>query len=383
MRVDGRMKVEQRIWTKESGWVFKTDSYVGQNAHLTLLLGEPDEINQPWVFDEIRTLYPYALIIGCSTAGEICGTRLLEHSLVSTAIQFDSSFVQGVCVNCEELDNSFGAGFVLASELPKVGLRHVFVLSEGVRVNGSELVRGLDTVLPDNVGITGGLAGDSNRFLKTHVMFNSSAQTGLIAAIGFYGDRLRVGYGSHGGWDPFGPERLVTRSKGSILYEVDNRCALDLYKDYLGEHAQGLPATGMLFPLGLRSQDTGRTVVRTILSVDEATGALTFAGDIPEGTSVRLMKANIDRLIGGAVSAAEESRESIAHPSLGILVSCIGRKLVLKQRTEEEIEGVRQILGDKTALTGFYSYGEICPHRYGLGPALHNQTMTVTTLAEV
>lgn len=376
------MRIEQRIWTEESGWIYKIAANVGKNADLVLLFGAADIIKQSGVFYEIRAMYPAAFILGCSTAGEICGVQVFEKSLVATAVQFDHTSIQGATVHCGQLDNSFEAGFVLASKLPKMGLRHVVVLSEGVRVNGSDLVRGLSSILPDDIGITGGLAGDSDRFQETYIMLNGPAQTGLIGAIGLYGNRLKIGYGSRGGWDPFGPERLVTRSRGNVLYEMDGRCALDLYKDYLGEHARGLPATGMLFPLSLRSRDADSTVVRTILSVDEEARSLTYAGDIPEGTYVRLMKANIDRLIGGAISAAETSREAVANPTLSILISCIGRKLVLKQRTEEEIEGVQQTLGENVVLTGFYSYGEICPHQRGMGPALHNQTMTITTLAE-
>lgn len=382
MWVVSKMKIEQRIFTEKSGWVQKTAANTGKNAHSVLLFGAAASIKKPEVFDEIRALYPDALIVGCSTAGEIHGTRVLDNSLIATAVQFDSGSVKGVSVNCREPDDSFGAGFVLASELPKTGLRHVFVLSEGIHVNGSELVRGLGSALPGHIGITGGLAGDSDRFQETHIMFDGPARPEMIGAIGFYGESLKIGYGSQGGWDPFGPERLVTRSRGSVLYEMDGRCALDLYKDYLGEHARGLPAAAMLFPLGLRCRDTNRIVVRTILSIDHEAGSLTFAGDIPEGRYVRLMKANIDRLIGGASSAARASREKVDRPALGILISCVGRRLVLRQRTEEEIEGVQQILGEDTVCTGFYSYGEICPHEHGTGPALHNQTMTVTTLAE-
>src|SRR5205085_1989348 len=177
------------------------------------------------------------------------------------------------------------------------------------------------------------------------------------------GDRLKVGYGSLGGWDPFGPERLITRSKGNILYELDGQSALALYKKYLGDYAQDLPASALLFPLSLRTNESDRGVVRTILAVNEDEQSMTFAGDVPEGAYASLMKANFERLIDGASMAAKTSYEAIgsSSPDLAILISCVGRKLVLKQRIEEEVEGVRDILGDHTVLTGFYSYGEISP----------------------
>jgi hypothetical protein len=216
------------------------------------------------------------------------------------------------------------------------------------------------------------------------VFLDSLPAVGRVAAIGFYGSRLKVGYGSLGGWDPFGPERLITRSSGNILYELDGQPALPLYKKYLGEHAAGLPATGLLFPLSVRTTHEQGEVVRTILAIDEAQQSMTFAGDMPKGAYARLMKANFDRLIDGAHGAAKTSYESIGSSSadLAILISCVGRKLVLKQRTEEEIEAVRQVLGDRTVLAGFYSYGEICPSAPNANCALHNQTMTITTFSE-
>jgi hypothetical protein len=232
--------------------------------------------------------------------------------------------------------------------------------------------------------VTGGLSGDSDLFKETLVLWDGPPQDGMIAALGLYGNRIKVGYGSLGGWDPFGPERLITRSKGNILYELDGKSALGLYKKYLGEHAKGLPATGLLFPLSVRVQGEEVGVVRTILSVNALEQSMTFAGDMPEGAYARLMKANFDRLIDGAVGAARTSYEALGSmsPDLAVLISCVGRKLVLKQRIEEEVEGVRDILGDRTVLTGFYSYGEISPFNPSAKCELHNQTMTITTFAE-
>jgi hypothetical protein len=292
--------------------------------------------------------------------------------------------VIGAQVPIGETARSADAGERLAKALPKRDLVHVFVLSDGVNVNGSELVRGLTEHLPPHVALTGGLSGDGERFKETLVLWDDTPQPGIVAAVGLYGDRLKVGFGSVGGWDPFGPERLITRSKGNVLYEMEGQSALALYKKYLGEHAAGLPATGLLFPLSLRTQRSDEAIVRTIVSVDEEEQSLTFAGEMPIGAHARLMKANFDRLIDGAVGAARASFETIGSvaPDLAILISCIGRRLILKQRTEEEVEGVREILGDGAVLSGFYSYGEISPFTPGATCELHNQTMTITTLSE-
>jgi hypothetical protein len=170
---------------------------------------------------------------------------------------------------------------------------------------------------------------------------------------------------------------------------LDGKDALALYKEYLGDElARELPSSGLLFPLSLKiTADNGQEVqvVRTLLSVDEAEHSMTFAGDMPQGVIAQLMKANFERLIDGAGKAASMSLTSLsgAKPDLAILISCVGRKLVLKERTVEEVEAVALMVGDQAALAGFYSYGEICPTAASDKQCqLHNQTMTITTFRE-
>jgi len=288
--------------------------------------------------------------------------------------------------NIGDFQNGIEAGKALALKLANKELRHVFVLSEGLHVNGTELVTGMRDNLPEGVNVTGGLAGDGADFNKTLIISNAGeVKSNIITAIGFYGDQIKIGYGSFGGWDSFGVERSVTKSEGNVVFEIDNTPALELYKSFLGEQAKNLPSSGLLFPLNMRIETDGEPVVRTILAVDEQKQSLTFAGDIPEGSYIKLMKANIDRLINGAEKAARVSVDPLGQnkADLAILISCVGRKLVLKQLIEEEVEAVQEIVGDKTTLTGFYSYGEIAPFLKGTRCELHNQTMTITTFTEV
>jgi hypothetical protein len=387
------MKTEQRSWTRTSGWTPAFCGPVAQSAQLVLVFGATAVLQDVQLMESIRTFYPVAHILGCSTAGEICGAEVSDDSLVATAIHFDHTQVRTAQVSLAANSDSREAGEFLAQALPhSVGaepggkeqeLAHVLILSDGLSVNGSDLVRGLIKHFPKGVAVTGGLAGDGARFGETLVFKSDIPQKGAIAAVGLYGSRLKIGFGSLGGWDPFGPERLVTRSKGNVLFELDGRPALGLYKQYLGEHAKGLPATGLLFPLSVRVTPDETPLVRTILAVDEQQQSMTFAGDVPEGARARLTKATVDRLVDGAVGAARASYPagSVA-PELAILISCVGRKLVLKQRVEDEVEGVRDILGRQAAMTGFYSYGEIAPFSLGERSELHNQTMTITTFAE-
>lgn len=375
------MKVEQLQWTARTGWA--GDAAL-KEAQLALIFGGTEQLDQ-MSLETIRAFYPEALLLGCSTAGEIFDTRVQDNSITVTAVAFAKTRLKLASQAVTSADASHAVGEALAKELLAADLKHIFLISDGLKVNGTALVEGLKSALPAGIEVTGGLSGDGARFQRTLVIADGPAQEGRIAALGLYGDSLRVGFGSLGGWDPFGPDRLITKASGNVLYELDGQSALDLYKKYLGIHAAGLPATGLLFPLALSaSANENSGLVRTILAVDEASQSMTFAGDMPEGMYARLMKANFDRLVEGAAGAAEASKTLLAgaRPDLAILISCVGRKLVLKQRIEEEIEAVRDILGAGTVLTGFYSYGEISPYAATTRCELHNQTMTITTLAE-
>ncbi|MEW5773253.1 MAG: FIST N-terminal domain-containing protein [Thermodesulfobacteriota bacterium] len=376
------MRTAQFVWTEAGGWSPGLPPAPDPSFQLVLAFGSASAFARPELLAGLSRTFPSACLAGCTTAGEIHGATVRDDSLAATAVAFAHTRAEAAWVRVADHAGSREAGAALAARLDPAGLRHVFVLSDGLAVNGSELVRGMAGSLPPGVGLTGGLAGDADRFRETLVLADGRPQAGAVTAVGLYGERLRVGYGSLGGWDPFGPERVVTSSEGNVLHEMDGHCALDLYKQYLGKHAEGLPATGLLFPLSIRQEGSRRRVVRTVLAVDEAGRSMTFAGDIPQGSYARLMKANANGLVEGALGAARSALAmGPASPALAVLVSCVGRRMVLRQLAEEELEAVRGACGPDAALTGFYSYGEISPFSDGVCE-LHNQTMTVTTFGE-
>lgn len=378
------MKIEQRKFTACKGWetLPHRSSFDAALCNLVIAFGNAEIIGNTAWYENIQAGYPKADLLLTSTSGEIYDTEVNDHSVSLIAVQFDKTKTKTAVAGIHGVKNSFEAGRVLAAELNLPGLTNVFVISDGLQVNGSDLVLGLQDFLPKGITITGGLAGDDAKFKSTLVGLNELPVEGRIAAIGFYGDNLSVNYGSVGGWDPFGPERLITRSQDNILFELDYQPALEVYKKYLGEYADELPGSGLLFPLSIREDDGNDAIVRTILGVNEDNKSLTFAGNMPQGNYARLMKANFDRLIEGAYDAAHKSiHAGVKEPDLAILISCVGRKLVLNHRIEEEVEEIRQVYGKNTALTGFYSYGEISPSNTRNGE-LHNQTMTITTFTE-
>ncbi len=370
-------------YTPRDGWSQHLPVELDSPQTLVLAFCAPGFYDDRGPLDELLAAFPLSQVLGCSSAGEIYGAELRDESLSCAVVRFAHTRLRRAFARVEGTSGSFAAGAAVAEQLAAPDLRGIFVLSDGHTVNGTALIRGLGSALPESVVITGGLAADGNRFQRTWVIHERNLRQGEVSAVGFYGDRIRIGHGSQGGWDIFGPERLITRSNANILFELDGRPALELYKEYLGELATGLPATALLFPLAVRTPGDERRTVRTVLDVSESDSSMTFAGDVPAGAMAQLMKANFDRLVQGAAHAALATRANTPEDVdvLAVAISCVGRRLVLNERTEEELEVTVETLPRRSHLVGFYSYGEISPYSDGRCE-LHNQTMTLTTFAE-
>jgi hypothetical protein len=376
--------VESRSWREDTGWSEPLPSDLDSEQTLAIVFGDPALLSDPAPITDLRERFPRAHVVRCSTAGQIKGSELAESVLVVAIARFEHTRIATAITAVEGTPDSRDAGKRVATALASPDLRALLVLSDGLHVNGSELVRGLAEGVGDGVVVTGGLAGDKDRFERTWVVADGEPAEVSVAGVGLYGDRVVIGAGSFGGFDPFGPERRVTRSEGNVLYELDGKPALALYKEYLGDRAAELPGAALHFPLAVRParDDSGQTV-RCISGVDEQEQSITFSGDVPEGWLAQLMRANKNRLVDGAMQAAAMgSAGDHVGEQLAVVVSCVGRRLVLGERTEEEIEAAREALAPGAHLVGFYSYGEIAPVA-GSPCELHNQTMTVTTFAEI
>lgn len=376
------MKIEQQFFDASSGWQRRSGDLAGLRPQLVLVFGGRFRLDEPPVLSSLREVYPGARLILGSTAGEIADVAVTEDQITATAIVFERTRITCAAISVRSQFESHAAGGALADRLRGHDLVHVFVVSDGQLVNGTALARGLNEKLGPGVTVTGGLAGDGERFEQTRVGLDEAPGSGRIVAVGLYGKHLHVGFGSCGGWTPAGTEQTVTASEGNILFQLDSLPALDLYRNYLGDQAAGLPASALRYPLCVMPPDGSPSTVRTILAVESSTRSMVFAGDIPTGSRVRFMSASHDDLIAGAAHAAELAALQPAA-ELAICVSCVGRRLVLGARTNEEIAAVRRKLGPTPILTGFYSYGELAPAGAGTACQLHNQTMTITTLREV
>jgi hypothetical protein len=333
----------------------------------------------------LRVLYPDSVIIGSSTAGEIEDINIYDGSAVATAVKFEKATLDYHEAVIHDPSNSFKAAYELIEKFDTRGLKHVMVFCDGLQSNPSEFVEGLRHKSDVNCTISGGFAADGFEFINSYVITNDvEAKSKMAVAVGFYGEGLKIGYGSLSGWDSFGVDRIVTRSENNKVYSIDGMPILELYKNMLQEQFKNLPASGMLLPISVRKKITDRPEIRSIVDYDSEKAYISFCGNIPEGSILRLMKANHERLVSGAEGAAELGIEEIGntHTDLAILISSVGRRLVLKQLDEDEIVAVRDVIGEDATIAGYYSYSEIAPHLSDKKPELQCQSMTITTFSE-
>jgi len=353
-------------------------------ANWVLVFGSVKRFQERGFTKSLQKRYPSAQIIGCTTSGEITDKGVYDDSVHITAMHWERSSLKFVVKPINSMGQSHTLGALIASELSSDDLKGVFVLSDGLNVNGSELVEGIQEVLP-HIPITGGLAGDNANFSQTYLLNNDQVLDRVVIAVGISGEHAVVTSGALGGWKPYGPPRKITRAVKNIVYELDNKPALPLYKMYIGYYANELPASGLNFPFAIMSEDKSITVIRTLLAVDDSDNSLTFAGNVKEGSTVRFLKSDHDMLVNGASDAARQilnKNINLNDKALAICVSCVGRKLVMAEQVSDEVFAVQRLLGVQTGITGFYSNGEICSGEDDGHSQLHNQTMTIAYLSE-
>ena len=369
------MRLTTLRWTPGSGWIGSQEL---ADANLVLVFGEHAHFHDAACFTELRARFPSARIIGCSSSGNLLGAEVTDGDILATAVRLERGGIRMASAQIQPGEDVADRARELALRLKSPDLRHVLVLCDGLTVNATQLAEGLNAC---GATVTGGLAGDADRFQATWVMADGPARQNQVALVGLYGN-ISVKNVFCTGWTEFGAERLVTRSEGKVVHEIDGQPALSLYKKYLGDLASSLPASGMRFPLSITTRPDGHTLTRTLLAVDEAAQSLTFAGEVPQGSTCRLMRTNLDHLIQSAEDASRHVTPDGPAAALCLVFTCLGRRIVLGQMAEEELEAAKRRLGEHVVMTGFYSYGELGPLGQVQTCDLHNQTMCMTTIEE-
>src|ERR1700688_5162672 len=242
------MHSQQIIWKPDAGWTpIKAKP---EAISLVFYFGTRQMLACGARYNELRQMFPAAHILGCSTGGQINNNDVSDDEIVAAAIGFDSTRLRLFRQDIADAQQSRSCGEAIGRALSREDLAGVFVLSDGLNVNGSKLVNGLVAAIGPNIPLTGGLAGDGADFTETLVGGNCIPRARTVVGIGFYGSAIRIGHGSAGGWYLFGPRRQVTRSAGNVLFELNGEPALDVYERYLGpEESSGLPGSALLFPL--------------------------------------------------------------------------------------------------------------------------------------
>jgi hypothetical protein len=323
----------------------------------------------------LKAAFPNATLVGCTTAGEIADDGVTDGEVVVSAVHFDYPDFKVATTTLGDVGDSTAAGCRLAKQLIEQagpGLHNVTVLGQGVNINGSALIESFESVLPKTVSLSGGLAGDGAAFKETFTLSDVAVNNRQIVAVGFCGKPTQVRHRTFHGWQPFGPARKVTRSPGDVLFELDGEPALEVYKRYLGEHAKDLPCSSLLSPFELLCEDLNAVgLIRTILAGDEAAGTLVLAGDIVPNGHLKLMHASTDSLVDAAQNAAERNFEGVdgSNERLSLLVSCVGRKLVMGSGVDEEVEAVADVFGKHAHVTGFIPAAKSAPCSKGCSAA--------------
>ena len=341
--------------------------------------------------DQLIKLFPYSHFSGASGAGEICGDEITDDEMVINIIKFSNGndfkqFEISLATPCD----SVKTGAEIAQLLNEFNATGAVLFSDGLNVDGALIVDSINRNLKNPVQIIGGLAGDGVDFKETYVLNDQKIQSHKLTIIAFK-NSIKLATIAHGGWERFGLKYTITKSVANVVYEIDHKPALDFYKEYLGKEADKLPASGLHFPLMVfPKSDNDEAVVRTLLAVDHVQKSLTFAGSILQGSVIDIMKSTSKSLIHSTDLNSEYLNFALGDNKIfnkpdqllfSLIISCVGRRLTLGIKTEEELLGFKDMKSKNIFQSGFYSYGEISSNEKKTC-SFHNQTLTQALIWE-
>ena len=365
---------------------------MGQPRADLMLVFASIRFDQESLLHGIASVGPSAWMAGCSTAGEILSDGPSRRSVAVMAIRSDT--LQAVTgLGSHIRINPRQAGQEVAGHLlqAKISNPHGMLLfPDGLTGNAAELIRGIQDRMGLSFPIAGGSAADDFGFSRTYQYFQGKLYSDAVAGVLLAGP-IAVGIGARHGWRPLGKPRRVTRGLANIVQELDGHTAVNLYETYFGRAADSLKAgslvdVSIVYPLGMPIPGEEEYLLRNVLKVDPATGSLIYAGEIPEGSEVRLMMGSKERALDAARKAAEQAVLSIAPraPTFALVFSSCSRARLFGRRAGEEIAAIRQVLGRTVPIIGFYDYGEQAPLSAagfrGLS-YLHNETLVVCAVS--
>ncbi len=248
----------------------------------------------------------------------------------------------------------------------------VFALPDGFQFNLSEMLRGLYSQLGTDFQYAGGGAGDNLKFFKTYQFTEQGMASNAVAAAAIEGMEMATAIGH--GWVPMGEPMVITRASGKTVMEIDGIPAFAAYQKSLGKMSrEEFKLQGMLHPLGF-ADVFGQYIIRDPLAVLED-GSIQFITEVPTQAVGNIMDGQINQLVETAGDVVRRAVSSIPAPSFVLLFDCISRVLLMGDRFVEEIQAIRQAVGEEVPLLGALSFGEI--GSYVDVPLLHNKTTVI------
>ncbi|WP_345974474.1 FIST N-terminal domain-containing protein [Sulfurimonas sp. HSL3-7] len=335
-------------------------------------LNTAKEIND--LIDRIKARVPHAKILGATAGAKIQAGRLSYQQTLLTVSTFCCSEVHTGIVFSNK--NLFEDAFDLTRRLRNSSVmppKAAIVFSEGLRIDGEVLLRGISEVEP-NLLIAGGMASDDHRFKETFVFTEEGCTNSGFAIALLFGEALKVYNSFNFNWVGLGRTFKVTKSRGNRVWELDHTPIIEIYKRYLGDQiAQMLPDIGLEFPMIIT--DKAMPVARAVM-VKHDDGSLSFAGSIEEGTMLQFGFGDSEGIMAGA-NVDEEYFIDKPVESL-FAYSCIARLSLVGDDIEQETLQLQRF-----AMTnGFYTYGEFYHAPCEKCNLFLNQTMTVLGLSE-
>ena len=324
------------------------------------------------------------IVVGSSTAGEIfanekLGVHEVNRTIVAMLIEINPMAIAFKSVSLETEETYFNIGKNIGKwAKSKFENSALITITSGLDFDNDAYTQG---IISERVEyIFGASAGDDMQLKETFVFSKENFSTHGVVALALDRDKIDIVGARAFGWIGIGKERIVTKAKQNIVYEVDGKPAIDFYKDYLNISAdESIPNIGIEYPLEV-TMKSGLVVYRAVLGLDEEKKALIFAGHVEEKSKVRISAPQGENIIQYVKDSIEYSlsKKSEFNPQIALVFPCCSRKQVLGDLAIKEIE-----LAYKTAkvpLIGFYAYGEI--GAYPGGYPFHNETFVTTLLGE-
>jgi hypothetical protein len=346
--------------------------------------------DQDQMLQGIHATTPEALVVGCSTAGEISTEGLaMEKSVVVMAIESDQMDFWGGIGN-HLLWNPRQAGIECANAIQYASngyVRSCLMFLDVISGNGELGIAGMREKLGPSIPLYGSAAADDLLFFKTYQYFNSLVFSGSMVGLGMSGT-FTCAAALADSFLPIGIPRVVTKASGVTVQEIDHKPAFSMYEDYFGtEHSlelreRLLSDLAVTFPLGIFDTSTNSLISRNPIYADQE-GGMVFTAQIPEGAEAHLMISDTEQAFTSAKEAAEKVMRDLGGktPRAVIVMNSVARRQLLGANADEEIRIIQAVIGRDVPLIGFYGYAQVDNVLEGRAP-FHNAALIIWAIAE-